>query len=125
MVGVRKYTDKHVNKTFPKLSGRYENVLFYNCKILGIDKSLELIDCVLDQTEFDIPIEELVDFSVTLNCFSFKGVRYSERMIHGLLYLITLTEGNLLLKDKVQELIPDYRLRSFNKVFNNERTNIP
>ena len=99
------------------LRGRYEKCIFRGCVITKLEGNVELVDCVLSDTEFDVPLKDLLHFTLTLNCHSFDNVRFSERMLCAMLFLLTMTQGNLMLRDKISECIPQKYHRLFEKEF--------
>lgn len=85
---------RHIDADCSDLKGTHRNELFYNCTFKDLN-GLDLIDCDLNQSKFVTDkLEDMLNFSVTLNCMSFGGVELSELIFDTILILLMKTKGN-------------------------------
>lgn len=96
-----KFSKVTIREDCTDTTGFHEKELFYECKFRKLNK-LTLKDCDLNQSEIlTEKIEDAKDFTVTLNCFSFNGVKLTSFIFDLLLALLITTRGN----DKKREML--------------------
>jgi len=94
MQSLRKWFETHIEEDCSEMSGTHENGLFFGCQFRKLN-NLTLKDCDLNRSEFTTEdVREALGFTLTLNCHSFAGVKYSPLLFDLMLMLLVSTEGN-------------------------------
>ncbi len=101
----RQFSEINIDKDCREVTGFHDNALFFNCKFNKIN-GLTLKNCDLNQSEFDITnIKDALGFTVTMDCFSFNGVKISPELFDLYLLLLCQTEGNDAKREAVKTII--------------------
>jgi hypothetical protein len=92
---LRSWTEIHIRENNVKLEPRiYRDALFRECVITKCSGAT-LINCCLTDSKFDITnIEEMLGFTMTLDCASFANVELSEQVFDYLTLLLIRSKGN-------------------------------
>lgn len=102
---LHKFSDMFIDKDFVNVTQDFDNALLYNCiwhKLNGVT----LKNCDLNHSKIPIQkIEDILNFTVTLNCKSFNNVELSELVFNLFLILLYKTKGNDTKRRKILELI--------------------
>ena len=61
-------------------------------------------------------IKDVLNFTLTLNCQSFKDVSYSPLLLDLLLYLISISSGNDEKRERVKKILGEGRFEAMKKV---------
>jgi hypothetical protein len=94
METLRTFSEIHIDEDCQDLTGNHENGLFFNCKFSNV-RGLTLKNCDLNKSKFlTDSVKDALDFTVTLNCHSFRDVELSPLMFDLMLSLLTMTTGN-------------------------------
>lgn len=95
----RNFSEIHIDEDCRGVKGLHDNALFFNCKFNKLNE-LTLKNCDLNQSSFEVEsIKDALGFTVTLDCFSFNGVKLSPELFDLYLLLLCQTKGN---EDKVE-----------------------
>lgn len=101
----RTFSEINIDKDCRDTIGFHDNALFFNCKFNNI-KGLTLKNCDLNQSSFEVEdIKDALGFTVTLDCFSFNGVKLSPELFDLYLLLLCQTQGNELKIEAVKKII--------------------
>ena len=91
---LRAFAEQHIDEDLTKTTADFDNALLFNCKFDNL-RGRTFKNCDLNHSEFlTDKLEDLLDFTLTLNCGSFENVRLSEMVFDVLLLLIYKTKGN-------------------------------
>lgn len=113
---LHKFENTAIDKDCSNLTGVYNNSLFYGCKFNKLN-DLQLVKCNLNGSKFDTSsIKDAINFTLTLNCGSFKNVEYSPLLFDLLLYLITISKGNDEKRAKIKEVLGESRYKVLDMV---------
>jgi len=96
---------------------RFYNELFSGCTFTRV-AGASFIRC--DMRGSHVAAEDVRDVLgvvFTADCFTFSGLRMSPTSLDGMLYLLTLTEGNDETRGRLRELIGSERLALFDLIF--------
>ena len=103
-----KFDKVAIDKDCSSVGGHHENELFHGCTFDQLS-GLTLKNCTLNASSFITDsVRKALDFTVTLSCPSFKGVRLSELVFDLILSLLIMTVGN----DQKREMLLDVIGRS-------------
>lgn len=110
----------HIHEDCSSLTGTFEDHVFYGCHFNKLN-GLALKNCDLNQSKFTTDrIEDMVNFTISLNCLSFQNVELSPLIFDLILCLLVKTKGNTEKRRRVLELIGHDRahqvLRSMGRV---------
>lgn len=101
----RQFSKIHIDEDCNGISGCHDNALFFNCKFGNI-KGLTLKNCDLNQSTFDVKtFKDALGVTITLDCFSFNGVKLSPELFEMYLLLLCMTEGNDEKREAVKSII--------------------
>ena len=93
-------------------TGEFEGAVFHNCSFKHLN-GLTLKKCDLSNSRFETDsIRDALDFTMTLNCLSFKGVEYSETLFDLLLCLMVQSKGNDEKRRKLVAVLGEAKLKS-------------
>src|SRR6185503_2882822 len=100
---LRSWTEIHIREDNVVLEPRvYRDALFRECVITKCSGAT-LINCCLAESKFDIHrVEDMLGFTVTMDCGSFANVELSDQVFDHLLLLLIREKGN---KEKRLKLI--------------------
>lgn len=102
---LRKFSEIHIGEDCKEISGHKQNALFHECEFEKVN-GLVLEQCVLARSSFDPKaISDMLDLTVTLNCFTFKDLKLNELAFDTMLLLLTFTSGNDEKRNKLVEVI--------------------
>jgi hypothetical protein len=92
---LRDFSETHISKDLSNISERrFENALLHGCTFKKLN-GVTMERCVLDRARFlTTDPADAQDFTLTLNCHSFRDAEYSEELLDLMLTLLTLTKGN-------------------------------
>lgn len=91
---LRHFNEEHIGENCKDLSGKHSNALFFECEF-GKLNGLTLEQCDLNRSKFSPEtLQDALNFTVTLNCFSFKNVELNDLAFDAILMLLTMTKGN-------------------------------
>jgi hypothetical protein len=109
---LRDFNAIHIDKDYTEgLPGIHENELFFNCKFRNL-KDLTLKNCDLNKSEFlTEDIREALGFTVTLDCFSFKDVKYSDLLFDLFLVLAIKSASDPAKRQKLVDLVGHKRVK--------------
>jgi hypothetical protein len=108
---MRKFNQIIIDREHLNLIGRHVNELIYNCSIDSLS-NVELINCDLSKSKFLIDdINNLKNFSLTLDCGSFKDVTLSPLIFDLILMLLLKTKGNDTKRKKLISVIGKDRMK--------------
>lgn len=113
---LREFNNTMIDKEVVAAGKTFTNWLFYNCTFRSV-AGLSLTNCVLDRSRFLVDrISDALGFTLTLNCFSFSDVEYSELLFDLLLYLLTTTKGNDEKREKITQILGVDKMQKFERV---------
>ncbi len=113
---LREFNQVHIDEDCRGLSGTHTNELFFNC-VFDKLSGLNLVDCDLNESKFKTSsIQDALGFSMTLDCFSFKGVEYSPLLFDLLVVLMSLTHGNDEKRRKLVDVIGPEKMQAMKRV---------
>jgi len=108
---LRKFSETHIDKDLTETATDFENALLFNCKFRDL-RGKSFINCDLNHSEFLTDrVEDLLNFSLTLNCHSFRNVVLSETIFDLLLLLLFITKGNDSKRKKLLSVVGADRAR--------------
>lgn len=115
---MRAYKAVYQGATFEDVRGRrFDNALLSDCVLRRI-AGATFCNCVLAGSTVDADdIRDILGATVTLDCFTFEGLRLSPTTLDAFLYLLTLTTGNDTTRGRLEAAIEPQRLRLFQKLF--------
>ena len=92
---LRSWTEVHINEKNVVLQPRiYRDALFRGCVITKCSGAT-LINCCLTESKFDISrVEDMLGFTMTLDCASYANVEFSEKVFDYLTLLLIRSKGN-------------------------------
>jgi hypothetical protein len=91
---LRNFTEEHIGEDCSSVTGRHTNALYFECEFKKLN-GLTLEQCDLNRSKFTpATLRDALNFTVTLNCFSFKNVELNDIAFDSILMLLTLTKGN-------------------------------
>lgn len=107
-----------IEQNCTEMTGTHEGKLFYGCTFKKLN-DLTLKNCDLNQSKFTTDqIEDMLNFTITLNCLSFSNVELSPLIFDMILMLLIKSKGNtekrkslisVLGRERVLELLKDMR----------------
>jgi hypothetical protein len=101
----RNFSEVHIDEDCRGVTGFHDNALFFNCKFNNL-KGLTLKNCDLNQSSFEVDnIKDALGFTVTLDCFSFNGVKLSPELFDLYLLMLCMTENNDEKREAVKQVI--------------------
>lgn len=91
----RDWSRTYYREDLGNVSGRsFANALISECRIEKLSRA-RFENCDLRGTEIAASsLDDLLGVTLTLDCFTFKGLRMSSFSFKSMLYLMTMTEGN-------------------------------
>lgn len=93
-------------------TGNFEGAVFHNCSFRKLN-GLTLNKCDLSQSRFTTDsIRDALDFTLTMNCASFRGVEYSELLFDLLLCLMVQSKGNDEKRKRLVSILGEAKLKS-------------
>ena len=102
---LRVFTEQHIDEDLTAIDRDFDNALLVNCKFKNL-RGLTFKNCDLNYSEFLTDrIEDLLGFTLTLDCNSFQNVTLSETIFDVLLLLLFKTKGNDTKRRKLLEVI--------------------
>jgi len=108
---LRAFAEQHIDEDLTKTTADFDNALLFNCKFDNL-RGRTFKNCDLNHSEFlTDKLEDLLDFTLTLNCGSFENVRLSEMVFDVLLLLIYKTKGNDSKRKKILSVVGTARAR--------------
>lgn len=112
MQQLRLFDETHIHEDCSTMTGMHNNGLFYDCEFKQL-RGLSLLNCALNGSRFTTDsIKDALDFSLTLNCFSFENVEYSELLFDLLITLCSMSKGNDEKRSKLAGVIGEGRLHA-------------
>ena len=91
---LREFSQQHINEDLTETVSDYDNALLFGCKFRKL-RGRTFKNCDLNYSEFVTDnIKELLGFTLTLSCHSFKNVRLSPLVFNLLILLLLQTLGN-------------------------------
>lgn len=117
MEALREFSEIYIDKDLRNIKkGHYKNCLFFSCTFDDIS-NIVFEDCVLTNSKFigDSP-NKCLNFTLTLNCQSFKGAELSETIFNLLLFLLTSTKGNDTKRRKLIDLVGKEKIEEMSKI---------
>jgi len=114
----RQFSETHQGEALGDVRGRrFDNALLADCEIARI-AGATFKNCVMDGSSIQADdIRDILGVTVTLDCFTFVGLRLSPVTLDAFLYLLVQTTGNDTTRAKVEAAIDPQRLRLFRKLF--------
>lgn len=118
MSRLRAYSETHIGESLPDLTGRrFYGALLADCK-LGRVAGAVFKDCVLAGSELQASdVRDFLGVTLTLDCFTFEGLRLSPEALDGILFLLTMTQGNDATREKIAAAIDPERLKLYRRLF--------
>jgi hypothetical protein len=105
MDSVHKFASYHVDEDCSDLTGTHDNELFFNCTFDKLS-GLTLKNCDLGRSEFvTTSVVDALNFTLTLNCNSFRDVTLSPLLFDLLLALLVTSAGNSEKREKLLDVI--------------------
>src|SRR5688572_15795923 len=112
---LRTFSEKHIDENLEETATSYDNALLFNCKFRDL-RGKSFINCDLNHSEFLTDrVEDLLNFSLTLNCHSFRNVVLSETIFDLLLLLLFITKGNDSKRKKLLQIVGSERARELSE----------
>lgn len=101
----RQFSAVHIDEDCTALEGEHDNALFFNCKFKNL-KGVTLRNCDLSTSQFVTDdVRDALNFTVTLNCHSFRDVELSETLFDLYLLMLCKSAGNDDKRDKLLDVI--------------------
>jgi len=115
---LRKYAATHFNEELSGLFGRrFSNELFSGCTF-GSVRGAEFAHCVMHDCVLEAEdMRDILGVTLTLDCHTFGGVRFSPTALDAILFLLTTTKGNDATRQKIEAAIDPERLEKFRRLF--------
>jgi hypothetical protein len=88
------WVEEHIYEALDLGGRRLARSLLYGCKLENLRGTLLAHCCLAESQIAPRTIEDMVGFTVTLDCFSWKDVQLNELALDLMLYLLTLGKGN-------------------------------
>ncbi len=109
---LRNFSEEHIREDCTNITGRHSNGLFYGCRFDKLN-GLTLEDCDLNASSFETSkVRDALGFTMTLSCFSFRGVCFSELLFDLFLCLAYMTVGNDLKREKLLDVVGRERAKA-------------
>lgn len=106
---LRQFSELHIDEDCRDLTGQHENGLFFNCKFEKLN-GLTLKDCDLNRSQFVTEtLRDALGLTLTLDCFSFKGVELSPLLFDLLLLMLHISAGNDEKRERLLDVIGQHR----------------
>lgn len=113
---LRQFSEQHIDENCGKVSGYHDNELFFNCKFRNVS-GLTLKNCDLNASTFDVrSVADALGFTLTLNCYSFRDVEYSQLLFDLMLTLLTMTKGNDAKREALKTIIGSEKYATFSRL---------
>lgn len=105
-LGLRKFSESHIDEDVSELTGFHEGALFYNCTFRNL-RGLTLKDCALSNSKFTTDkVEDAMGFTFTVgDCNTFRDVEYSEYLFDLFLIMMIQTAGNTEKRKKLIDIV--------------------
>ena len=115
---MRHWRETHHREDLGDLSGRrIENALLADCRITGL-AGARIANCDLRGTEIDIQdLRKLLGVTVTLDCFTFDGLKPSEFVVDAMTYLLSTCDIADSKRQQLRSTIDSSRLQHFDRAF--------
>jgi hypothetical protein len=102
---LRAFAEQHIDEDLTNADRDFDNALLFNCKFDNL-RGRTFKNCDLNRSEFLTDrIEDLLGFTITLDCHSFGNVTLSETIFDAILLLLYKTRGNDSKRRKLLEII--------------------
>lgn len=106
------FSETHIDENCEDLAGTKDRALFFNCTFKRV-RDLTLTHCDLNQSKFTTDrLDDMLGFTVTLDCNTFSNVELSPLMFDSLLALLIKSKGNTDKRRQLIDVIGRDRLRS-------------
>jgi hypothetical protein len=116
MERLRTFNAIHIDEDCSNLTGYHDNELFFNCTFDKVNRTT-LRNCVLNESRFLTErIQDILGFTLTLDCFSFDGVEWSELTFDLLLCLMIMSTGNDAKREKLKDVLGKTRHEALMRV---------
>jgi len=114
----RKFSEVHQDAPLGDVRNRpFRNALLSDCVLTRI-AGATFENCVMAGSSVQADdIRDILGATVTLDCFTFEGLRLSPTTLDAFLYLLVQTVGNDTTRAKLEAAIDPQRLRLFRKLF--------
>lgn len=114
----RNWRNVHYRKNLGDVRGRrFQNELISECHVTNVAGAY-IVNCDCRGTHLDIDdVRKLLGVTVTLDCYTFDGLKLSELALDTFLYLLTHTEDNDYKREQVRSLIDPVRRSFFDRAF--------
>lgn len=112
------WTEQHVYEEKPAIQGRrFLRALFFGC-ILKRLRGTTMEHCSLQQSSIEPDkLEDLLGFTITLDCFSWKYVKLNSLAFDAMLFLLSITIGNDEKREVLKRLISDKNKKELEQGF--------
>lgn len=101
----RDWNEVHIREDCTSIKGKHDNGLFFGCKFDDL-RGVSLTNCDLSTSQFVTDdIRKAMNFTMTLNCHSFRDIELSEELFDLYLALLLTTKGNDEKRDKLADVI--------------------
>lgn len=113
-----KWTQVLVGESLGDVSGRrFERAVLRDCTITKVNGA-RFINCDLYHSALEVDeIYHMLGVTITLDCFSFEGLRLSEVALNSILFLLTTTLGNDSKRQRILGLLSEDEVYRFRRLF--------
>jgi len=113
---LRKFSETHIREDCRSLDGDHTNGLFFDCKFKSLN-GLALRDCDLNRSEFETDsVRDALGFTLSLQCLSFKNVKFSPLLFDLMMCLCAMSAGNDEKRAKLRGVVGEDRFDALMRV---------